>query len=275
MRISDIQIKGKKPFRAWYRGSLLWCKYHERTQAIFDYALQNGYTLPSNKIAYDDYIRKIASNGLLEKNDLRHIYCGDGNVNFRLINVANPGVYNGTAYGGSAWTNEGVKGNGVNGYIDTNFITAYAEKYKVNDACRCGVVYENPSNSIGLSTIDGITTGENNVLNAANHRFQSINRTIGDMPDVDNSGVGLKAITVFNDACFIVNKNTIIYDNPSYNPTTTYFQTQLILTRRLLVYATITLSMYFAGSSLTYDEAQLERQFFNEYLVDLGLEPIA
>lgn len=275
MKISEIRVKDKKPYRAYYNGGLIWSKYHERTQAVFDYALSNGYALPDNKIAYDDYIRKIASNGLLEKNDLRHIYSGDADVNFRLINVANPGVYNGTAYGGSAWTNEGVKGNGINGYIDTNFITAYAEKYKVNDACRCGVVYENPSNSVGLSTIDGVTTGDNNVLNAANHRFQSINRSIGDMPDVDNSGVGLKAITVFNDACFIVNKNTIIYDNPSYNPTTTYFQTQLILTRRLQVYATITLSMYFAGSSLTYDETQLERQFLNEYLIDLGLEPIA
>lgn len=275
MKISDIQIKDKTPFRAYFNRTPIWWKYHERTQAIFDYANERYYQLPTNKLAYDDYIRGVVKEGLFDKLDLHYIFSGDGDINFKLLNIINPGTYNGTAFGGLEWTNEGVKGNGVNGYIDTNFITAYAEKYKVNDACRCGVVYENPSNSVGLSTIDGITAGDNNVLNAANHRFQSINRSIGDMPDVDNSGVALKAITVFNDACFIVNKNTIIYDNPSYNPTTTYYQTQLILTRRLQVYATITLSMYFAGSSLTYDETQLERQFLNEYLIDLGLEPIA
>ena len=276
MKISEIQAKDKKPFRAYFNRVPIWWKYHERTQAIFDYANERYYQLPTNKLTYDDYIRGVVKEGLFDKLDLHYIFSGDGDINFRLINIINPGTYNGTAFGGLEWSNEGVKGNGINGYINTNFNPALlveGQKFQPIDASFGGVIYRQPSTGNVLRNL--MSTGLNtNFIIASNTVQNRINSITNLEATLVFAGTGMTLLSRENNLTILCIKKDQLQerDQPVWNMSSNNFT---VLRLSETQFSDQTVSTIAIGASLTYEEVQLERQFFNEYLTAIGLEPIA
>lgn len=89
------------------------------------------------------------------------------------------------------------------------------------------------------------------------------------------TGVGFKGVNRFSqENITLINRETL-YNNSaevSILPTSN----QVILRGVFSVnYYDGTLSSYFMGSALTYEQTQTFRQIYNKYLSSIGLEPIA
>lgn len=279
--ITDIQIKDKQPFRAYFNRVPIWWKYHERTQAIFDYANERYYQLPTKRLAYDDYIRGLVKEGLFDKLDLHYIFSGDGDINFKLLNIINPGTYNGTAYGGLEWSNEGVKGNGVNGYIDTNFnpsLLVEGQKYQLNDAFFGGVVYT----IFGYGNVyNAIMVTPNpypyNMLITNTSVQQRINANINSDSYPSNIRTeGFKALSRFSETEFsYISRDQYVENLISSNQlANNNFQIIKGLSSSQFGLYNV-MSGIFIGASFTYKQTQLFREIFNNYLTEINLEPKA
>lgn len=288
MKISEIQAKDKKPFRAYFNRVPIWWKYHERTQAIFDYANERYYQLPTKRLAYDDYIRGLVKEGLFDKLDLHYIFSGDGDINFKLLNIINPGTYNGTAYGGLEWSNEGMKGNGVNGYIATGMDLSRVDlhKYQLNDAFRGAIII--PANiSYSLSVIDfGIFTPTTSCRNSM-YQVQTNNRKINSSeisvmtyPNLANIHRRQFIGHVRNnpDSCYglFLDGDRVNMNNTSNDWVSNDYIYLLKYGEYGGGYASdFTIRSYMIGSSIDEEDRDNLISAFNDYLTEINLEPIA
>ena len=275
---AKIYHKGVEIGKAYRSGSLVFDNsMHAITQAVLTYATGQGYTPPSDLSAYDAHIRAIE--GVLAKKDLYYIFCADGSTGFKLINIVNPGTFNGTGFGGLTWLNSGVQGNGTNAYISTGFnpsLLATGQKYQLNAASRGATVYANPSPTGTDSTIDGAGSLANTMF-ATSSNGNKINQSSGNASVTsDLSGTGLKAIVrIGASATTIYNKAAT---TTSTAASTNLPITQFILTREnagVFAYSKLTLSSYFMGGSLTGTDISTIRTATNNYLTAVGLSAVA
>src|SRR5690606_14482718 len=61
--------------------------FRPRTQDVIDYAATNGYTLPTNLIAYDTLIGELEDSGVLNKLDMFYCFFGDSDAEFKTFNI--------------------------------------------------------------------------------------------------------------------------------------------------------------------------------------------
>lgn len=232
-----------------------------------EYNLDNGYTLGLNRGSIDTFIKEALP--ILEKCDL--FYLLFNNALFGTVNLVNPGVYNGTAIGGLTWSADGVQGNGVNGYINTNFnpsLLAVGQKYQLDNACRI----INPLSGGGAA--DGIVTSNLNRMTTGNNTIKAINQSPSNMPTpMDFSG---------NKAIFLIrtSQNDVTGIRATYSismeitSTTLVNQPQCIL-RYSNTFSNIKTNCYGMGAALTYQETQDFRASFNKMLASNGLAQTA
>lgn len=252
---------------------------HIMYSELMDYAYSNNIETPptSNLRALNYLYKNLESEGL----DMFDLLYNFAYINtpeqFKLLNLWNKRGYDGTAYGGLMWSNEGVQGNGVNGYIVTNFnpsLLVEGQKYQLNNASRGGVV-SNIGTSIGNNaTMDSATSQYNHLRINIDGQF-AINSGQSSINGGNMAGVGFKGVNRFSqENITLINRETL-YNNSaevSILPTLN----QVILRGIFSVnYYDGTLSSYFIGAALIYEQTQTFRQIYNKYLSSIGLTPIA
>lgn len=138
--------------------------FRPRTQAIIDYATTNGYTLPSDLNAYNSLIAELEDTNALNNLDMFYCFFGDGDADFKTINIVDTTKFKGTVGSGIINSLDGLKGNGtVDGVIDTNnILDDYSGKYQYLNACR-GYFLSSKSEVVEYSTgtVDGLVIGLN------------------------------------------------------------------------------------------------------------------
>ena len=131
------------------------------TLLVIEFANNNSYLVSSERylVNLDQHIRDLKAFGLWDKLDLLYWFVGDGDMDFKTINIINPSKYKGTSIGGLINTLEGIEGNAVDGYVDTNFNPSIGiNKYTEINAGRYTYVYK--ASTFGTtvrSTVDGVT----------------------------------------------------------------------------------------------------------------------
>lgn len=94
------------------------------TQAVLDEATLQGYTLPTAPYItkLDNFIKAQKAAGTLWNDTLiMYWFAGDGDNNFKTLNLKNPTTFKGSLFGTIINTTNGLQGNGTNGYIRTGF----------------------------------------------------------------------------------------------------------------------------------------------------------
>ena len=247
---------------------------HAHTVKILARATAIGATAPTNIANFDAYVRSMY--------DIWMAYCdvffrfrGTGDVNFKRINLANPDGVLADFYGGYTLDISGIKGNGINAYVDTNLnpsLLVAGQKYQLNDASR-GITVSVPHSGKN-NTLDGCTISSRNLILAQIGVNMRINQGTTNVTGTFNFiGTGLKILnrTTSNDVNGI-NKDaqmvgtivSLLIDNSN----------QLIL-NRAGTYGDAGVSSYFMGKSIPFATSQLIRTAENADMANLGLPQIA
>lgn len=255
--------------KAYRNGQLVFNGLHAKTQAVISYAISNGIPVPPDISYLDNYIK--AAESVLNRLDLHYCFVGPGTPAFKLINICNPGTYNGIGYGGLGWSNSGVAGNGANAYIDTNFnpsLLVAGQKYRLNDASILSCVQ---------SAITGYIVGTEFVgpkwlMMNSETNAQRINNGAGDTL-INFLGTGLKALSRSSSSSFVaINKNV---QAAVSSVSTSLDNNTFLIARQTATYWSGALNTFGVGASLSFSETQLLRAATNSQLATLGLAQIA
>jgi|SRR5690606_19216663 len=230
----------------------------------------------STLLHLDNLISALKSEGIWQKLDT-FINCAYNTTNttvFSLYDFIRDINY--TSYGGLDYVVYGFKGNSVDGYLDTNYNPALqGVNYTLNNAGRGFIMIQGdwPGQNI-TEAVDGNTARNRTSMNIGGSSVQRINSEPGSSSTVvDLSGDGLKTINRYNsNDIMLTNKNV---ETSFIQPSSTVWSENQVVLKTQTLYSSNTLLCYFMGSSLTYEETQLFRQYYNEYLTNIGLEPIA
>lgn len=200
---------------------------------------------------------------------------------FSLIDWKNPGrVAN--RFGGMFFTLGGWIGNGLNGYIDTNFNPlVHGVNYTLNNASRISVFYYDAGSSNTVNVIDGVNI--NGILNSSRLQVGTqyfINQAnFNNTPSVgiDLTGTGLKAIVRKSENDLLaVNKSLSV---SSTQPSSLMPNTNQFVLRRGggggTAYGASGISVYALGASLSYEQTQQLRTIENNWFRLNNLPEIA
>ncbi|QEE51027.1 hypothetical protein FUA48_16020 [Flavobacterium alkalisoli] len=176
-------------------------------------------------------------------------------------------------YGGLTYGAYGFEGNGLDGYIDTQFNPAImGRNYTLNDASRMYVLYKDGGNS---SRREGILASNRNCTfglssTTAIRINQSLTDFSGGVPTLET---GLKALV--RDS-----SEAVRYINGDTEYARTVTSSSIISANQILlgfggVYGTDGMSEYLMGGSITMAQIQGHRANINNLLAGFGLNQIA
>lgn len=228
------------------------------TNLVIEYGQDNGYLIPTQTYLdkLNGHIRDIIDFNLWDKFDLEYWMVGDGDMDFKTINIIDPDKYKGTINGGLINTASGIEGDSIDGYVNTNFNPTLGEnKYKLENAGRFMYVYkQSSSGTSSRRVLDGLEgyafrnyTTNIDIVN------QRINST-GDFNDVvEFTGLGYTALNVTSDTDVLAYK-----EENEYVTTATidliYNANQIIFAKGA-TYGDNGLSIYGMGSAITGQDA--------------------
>lgn len=248
-------------------------------QNIINRAHAEGFTIPNTSILLycDNLITDMKNDGFWVLSDVYFNFAyNDTNLSdFATINWKNPngGLGLATLSGGLLYQNNGFKGNGSNGFINTNFNSSRASfNYTLDNAGRFLVVSEDAT--LTTMNYDGTTSvNRNNILRntTTQHRINSSANVLG--VSFNMIGVGLKSI--MRDSSVDVR-----LQNTSNKLTTTQTSTILENSNQFILrsgtfYSDACVSNYYMGASLTTTQIDNFRVYYNTYLTNIGLTPYA
>lgn len=249
-----------------------------QTVAIIDRAFDEGFALPlSNRLhALDNLIYDLKQGFVWDGEDLllNFVYNQLGLEGFSRINHKKPTGDLITLVGGLIYTINGFEGNGIDGYINTNFNPATGtNNYLLNSASRGAVIYKNTqsgaTNGAGIDSAGAVNF--NSIRNAVSS-VQQLNSGNVSSP-ADLSGTGYKGISrTASTGVSIINKS--VKTNFLSNSTVIRNDTQrLFMTEGLC--SDIGISGYHLGASRTDAQNLAYRTAYNKYFAAIGLPQIA
>lgn len=235
-------------------GDLVEIPVEAETKAVLDFAKSKGYKLPTDIVKFDTYIKGLKDSGIWAKLDVLYLFAGDADVNFKMINLINPNKHFATPNGGLTWDKNGVKGNGTNAYIDTNYNAATnGVKFKLNNAHFGGYVFDFDASQSGIysNPLCGVLTLD----------FQSLYLSNTSMHRINASNVGGSINAAFKKTVTLNRDN----NNTHYALAGSGKQEQAVVStsissdkttilRRRSVFSTVHLSTFHQGSALTLVE---------------------
>ena len=230
-------------------------------QAVLNYAITQGYTLPSasQRILQNQLIIDLKAAGIWSKLDTFAVFATDGNSDFALIDWKRLTQY--TAFNSPTFTtNGGFTGNGTSSYISTNFIpSTQGINYTQNNASR--IVWIS-----GTSMhIDGFASFTNAMLrqSTANHRINSSNLLNS---AADLSADGWKSINRTSSTNVELFQATT--QNSRTQTSTVYPSTAQWVLRNQSNYSTNNVKLYGMGASLVSENTNFYNAV-NTYLTSL------
>lgn len=236
-------------------------------QSVLDKASSMGYAPTSNISAYSDLVNALEKEGILAKLDLLYVLNGDGDTNFKLLNIADTSQYDGIAKGGLNWDNDGVSGNGKDGYIDTSLYPGMygnLSKFALTSASG-GLIIKSSDNS---ST--EILSSYNFCIQEDGKNSKVCSQTADFSSTVSKNKTGLRVNVRSDSAILLTAKDAYENPKPTLNPNLGLYKFLILHGASSILYSTAKISLAFIGASLTYDETQKIRELFNNYLTDIG-----
>lgn len=238
---------------------------------IIDFATVAGYTLPNelDLRKLNTLIKNLKFDYIWDRLDLLYIFANSGDDNFRTLNYKNPSAFKGDKTPGLLYTVNGYEGNGIDGYIKTNFSgSVNGVNYLQNDASRICYAYKasTDSSNANLSVIDGVENLSPNRFSLANtvtHRINQENTNLA--AAVDMSGVGYRAIQRNIAASIGLVKDETITTHAAQS-TTRHSNVQVIFRAAVSSWSNIGLSFYAIGGALTLEQHNAFRKHFINYL---------
>jgi hypothetical protein len=236
----------------WYLSSQGGVTYSEELQAVIDQALADGaiteQQVSDNRtllMAMDDFIADEKADGRWVLTDILYLI-GLNDVtleNFSRYNLIDP-TRSRLQYFNLTYDENGITGNGTNGYATTNRNLSLSTIYLQDSAHRFAFMWLG-----GANAIDGVVGGTTNQMLPSASSGQRINGSLtSGTPDLsgDNQYVALNRP---NSTQIESYKGTTRSVNPGTSAARTN-DTQVLL-RRGTTYGTGTMSAYGAGGSLT------------------------
>lgn len=253
---------------------------HPHTVKILARATAIGATPPSNIILFDNYVRSMVDIWT-EYCDVFFRFRGTGDANFKRINLANPESSLADFYGGYTLDNSGIKGNGINAYVDTNFnpsLLVPGQKYQLNDASTYVLLSELSSYStvnknfplLGYTSANSFFNSICTITNAN----QRLNNNTSFNKNVDFNTTGLKGFSRFGNGVLIINKDK--QESITNTPTSLPSTINLIGHNLNSTYnSNMKISSSFLGKSIPFEVSQTIRAAENADMANLGLPQIA
>lgn len=196
---------------------------------------------------------------------------GLGAENYKLLNWGeNSNTFNADYPTSITHSAAGVKGNGIDQYISTNWnaSTNGGLKYTLNSASRGAWIY-----TLGLSqTIDGTmaTSGRNSMRNQSSLSVHKINQGGNNLAGaLDFSGTGYVSINR-TDSTNVSGYNDLTKTDTTATSVSLHNEEQVIF-KTGATFGNPVLSMYFCGPSLTEAQHNLLRNNFAAYLTEIGV----
>lgn len=111
-------------------------KFVQEYQDVIDYAISQNFELPSDAVMQlqNELVKSLVEDGIWNELDVFYNFLGDGSEQFALINWKNPGTFTAINNGAAYQLFDGFKGNGVNAYLDTQFIPSGGINLTLNDS---------------------------------------------------------------------------------------------------------------------------------------------
>ena len=246
-------------------------------QATINRAFFEGFTIPSTTILAhcDTLITNLKSSGYWDLCDVFYnfAYNNSNLSNFSRINWKNAnGVFGlATFNGGISYNVNGVTGDGITGFIDTNYNPSLIGiKYQLNSAHMIAMLYSNTGNN----PITGVAGTNVNLIYSSTGAKRINNSNSVNNTALDFTGVGMMGLS--RDSSTTVTsflRNTSAINNPS-NSGAIQNSSQLLLRERT-VYSTNGISLFTMGESVTFIQFTSLRTHYNTFLTSLGLSAIA
>jgi hypothetical protein len=251
--------------------------YDTDFQAFLDYAILQGYYIPSSTILDEANAQVIRdkANGYWGANVTYRIFAWNDTGCDDLSLICLKTLVEATVHGGMTYTVSGWKGNGTNGYIDLNFTptTHGAGIYTDTNASRSYVMYD--SGIISNARISGHNSDLRDLaFTRTLASSQRINAAVTSTPSPNVAGTGFQCVnrTSNTDTNFIKTSTQTAHTNTG---TASLASESYLLFRAVTNYGDVGLSSFALGRALTYTETQNYRTDFNIYLVSIGLSAIA
>lgn len=251
----------------YYKGNLVSIALKPPSEwgQIMTYATKIGATPPSDPTTFDQLIKDLKSAGIWQKLDVFYVFAGDSSNGFKLINWIDPNNHYADAYGGLTWDLDGVKGNGSNAYVNTNFISNVdGVNRQLGSAHTFGVIHQ----------VGGIVWGMADQWNAeffnTAHVYKRLDGNFNNQASINQIG-----------SHFIIrdSSSTGIYIHQdsqySLNGSNTLATLPNTILRSFNSYGSTKISCWSTGGALTYSETQSFRTIYNNFLTELELTPIA
>lgn len=177
-------------------------------------------------------------------------------------------------HGGLLYTVNGVEGNAIDAYVNTHFNPAQTGvNYTLNNAGINANVYKpgsNPTNAV----VVGNSIGTTDILSNINGLTQRINNPQNLVSPIDMTSTGMKFIMRTTSTSIKLVNKSVQTDIVVPAATARVSQFQILLSRSNIVFTDVGAGFYNSGSSLTYNQSQNFRNYYNAYLIRIGLLPI-
>lgn len=256
-------------------------------KAILAWADYEGAPPPTNDVPFDQLIKDLKSAGIWQKLDVFYVFAGDGSPLFKELNWIDPSKHMASAYGGLTWDLNGVKGDGVNGYINTNFNPSEdGVNYTMDDACMFLGIPEDYIDPPTYSRYIAIKTGPRDHSTYLNVKF-SQNGSRNDLSMAINApsakyeptsvinvgGAGIKYIGRSSSNDIIIVSKEDVYERKQSSGLLTNGNIDIHRSDLNNYVPNIIVNCFGMGAYLTYSETQILRVAFNKFLASLGLTP--
>lgn len=253
-----------------------------QTKAIITRATIEGFTLPDTQgIAdIDAFIAELVNNAVWDFLDYLAIYAYNNTslLNFSRINWKRPFDPLAVINGGVIYEPAGIKGNGVNGYVNLNSNPVAVAGNFTRDNAYLGAVVYSPglaSQDIVVGQVAGGGSSPRRITNLTSGNANGLNINSPNLGTMYNmSGTGYKAIGRNSSTTIdLVNKD--VFTGAISSNSVAMFSESNVLLRHVSTYSVVGISCFFSGGYINNTKAQAFRVAYNKWLNKKSLTQIA
>jgi hypothetical protein len=196
-------------------------------------------------------------------------------VNFANINWRQPYGLLASPQGGLTYTTSGWRGNGVDGWLNTNYSPSYGllTNFTLNNASLGATVYEFGS---GTATVTSLSQSSNQWFTCSSATNQRLNSTFSLNANANLGGTGFKII-IRDDSMNmrLYNKDVELIRTQQSQTVGAATHVQALFKRQEMSFGNVGASNLFWGASLSASEVADMRAAYNNYLIKIGLTAFA